>query len=113
MSSKWVPWSERYLDFAPVVALHPYEPYYPTSVDSFLREKDCELWVLSSTESDGPEYGIVNDFAEASYFKRCQWLMHSDFKKRYPSLRLHHNKIDMRASIKLQNKYPKMVYVDY
>lgn len=111
MSSKWIPWSERYLDFAPVVALHPYEPYYPTSVDSYLREKDCELWVLSGTGSDGPEYGFVNEFADASYFERCQWLMYPDFKKRYPSLRLHHNKIDMRASIKLQNKYPKMVYV--
>ncbi len=111
MSSKWIPWSDRNMEYAPIVALHPCEPFYPTSVDSFLREKECEFWVLSHTDSKGPVFGKVKGFDNSSYSERCQMMMLPKFMNRSPSLRLHHDRRDMNASFKLQSKYPRLVYV--
>lgn len=110
--SSWIPWSERNKEFAPVVALHPRELFHPTSVDSFLCEK-CEFRILTDTGDKGPIYGKVKEFDNASFNNRCNILLHPKFNNPslYPHLALHQNKVDIKASLKIQKKYPKQVYV--
>ena len=84
----WIPWSDRNLEFAPVVALHPNEPFYPTTVDTFLKE-NCQLMVLVETNNKGPVFGTVDKFDDAIFLERCQLMMLPDFRNRFPHLVLH------------------------
>lgn len=106
----WTPWSDRNLEFAPVVALHPHEPFYPVSVDTFLKE-DSQFMVLVGTNNKGPVFGAVDKYDNLSFFKRCQLMMLPDFRQLFPHLVLHKNKRNMKKSVVLQKKYPtRMVY---
>lgn len=111
--SSWIPWSERNVDFAPVVALHPRELFHPTSVETLLCE-NCEFLILIDTGSKGPIYGKVAEFDNASFEDRCNLLLHPKFNNPYlfPHITLHQDSADIKASMKIQEKYPTThVYV--
>ena len=110
MSDIWIPWSNRNEEFAPVFALHKHEMFYPTTVTAFL-EKSCELMVWIDADENGPIYGRINKFAQATMVEKIQWMLYPKINRRINYLDRHGGKIDMKKSKKLQQNYPPQLYV--
>ena len=111
MAGNWVVWSKRNREFAPVISLHKHHLFYPTRIEAFFKDQ-IELMVLVDMKSgEGPVYGSIRNFAQATMSEKIQWMLHSRFNNKLSYLDRYGGKIDVKKSLSLQKGEPHQVYV--
>ena len=111
MSGKWVAWSERNKEFAPVVGLHKHHLFYPTGIEAFFKGH-IELIILEGmqTGGKGPLYVSIRDFPKATMTEKIQYMLHPKANRKTSHLNRFGGKHDIKQSHKLQKGEPRQIY---
>lgn len=114
MSSPWIPWSERNLEFAPVIGLHRLYMFYPTIIDAFL-DGNCSLThiVMKPPPETGHDIQKVAGFAQASLLDKIKLMTDEKYNQPNisPALNRFGKKFNLKKSAELQKEKPYNLYV--